>query len=124
MALQAFKKRNEDARRRVQMLSEQAQEIDFQRYRSILRDQSAVDEIEQYFKTFKPVTYDVSRQIKAIEAFEVQAVKNAEETKRNVDMELQDLDKTLKNIEEARPFEDLTVVIVSLFPISIRTLGW
>jgi hypothetical protein len=27
-----------------------------------------------------------------------------------VDLELQDLAKTLKNIEEARPFEDLTVV--------------
>jgi hypothetical protein len=27
-----------------------------------------------------------------------------------VDQELKDLEKTLKNIEEARPFEDLTVV--------------
>ena len=69
-----------------------------------------VDEIENHFKTFKPVTYDVGRQIKAIEAFETQAVKNAQETKGLVDKELQDLEKTLKNIEEARPFEDLTVV--------------
>lgn len=69
-----------------------------------------IDEIENHFKTFKPATYDVSRQIKAIEAFEAQAIKNAEETKGRVDMELKDLEKTLKNIEEARPFEDLTVV--------------
>lgn len=52
----------------------------------------------------------MNRQIKAIEAFEAQAVKSAEETKGKVDMELKDLEKTLKNIEEARPFEDLTVV--------------
>ena len=69
-----------------------------------------MDEIENHFKTFKPATYDVGRQIKAIEAFETQAVKNAQETKGLVDKELQDLEKTLKNIEEARPFEDLTVV--------------
>ena len=52
----------------------------------------------------------MNRQIKAIEAFEAQAVKSAEETKGVVDKELKDLEKTLKNIEEARPFEDLTVV--------------
>ena len=52
----------------------------------------------------------MGRQIKAIEAFESQAVKNAQETKGAVDRELVDLEKTLKNIEEARPFEDLTVV--------------
>jgi F-type H+-transporting ATPase subunit d len=109
-SLQAFKKRSEDARRRVQALSEQPQTVDFAQYRSLLKNQAVVDEIEKYFSTFKPATYDVARQIKAIEAFEAQAVKNAEETKGRVDLELKDLEKTLKNIEEARPFEDLTVV--------------
>ena len=37
-------------------------------------------------------------------------MKNAEETKGRVDLELKDLEKTLKNIEEARPFDELTVV--------------
>lgn len=37
-------------------------------------------------------------------------MKNAEETKGKVDLELKDLEKTLKNIEEARPFDELTVV--------------
>lgn len=69
-----------------------------------------VDEIEKHFSTFKPATYDVGRQIKAIEAFEAQAIKNAEETKGRVELELKDLEATLKNIETARPFEDLTVV--------------
>jgi hypothetical protein len=50
--------------------------------------------------------------VKAIEAFEAQAVKSAEETKGRVDAELADLEKTLKNIETARPFEDLTVVCI------------
>lgn len=39
---------------------------------------------------------------------------NAEATKDKVDAELADLQKTLKNIEEARPFEDLTVVCIIL----------
>lgn len=109
-ALQAFKKRNEDARRKVQVLSEQPQQIDFKHYRSILKNQAVVDEIENHFKSFKPATYDVARQIRAIEAFESQALKNAEQTKDKVELELQDLQKTLRNIEEARPFEDLTIV--------------
>jgi F-type H+-transporting ATPase subunit d len=112
-SLQAFKKRNEDARRRVTQLSEQPSKVDFAHYRSILKNQAVVDEIEKHFNSFKPATYDVGRQIKAIEAFEAQALKNAEETKGRVDLELKDLDKTLKNIEEARPFDELTVVCIT-----------
>ncbi|EGR46552.1 hypothetical protein MKX07_004210 [Trichoderma sp. CBMAI-0711] len=108
-SLQAFKKRNEDARRKVQQLSEQPTAVDFAHYRSVLKNQAVVDEIEKRFKAFKPTTYDVTRQIKAIEAFEVEAVKNAEATKQAVDLELKDLAATLKNIEEARPFDELTV---------------
>jgi hypothetical protein len=66
--------------------------------------------MERVLRDFKPKTYDVNKQLKAIEAFEAQAVKSAEETKGVVDRELGDLQKTLTNIEEARPFEDLTVV--------------
>ncbi|CAF9923282.1 MAG: ATP synthase d subunit [Alectoria fallacina] len=108
-ALQAFKKRNDDARRKVNLLSSQPQSVDFQHYRSTLNNTAVVDEIQGHFKAFKPATYDVGRQIKAIEAFEVQAVKSAEETKGRVDGELRELEKTLENIETARPFEDLTV---------------
>lgn len=60
------------------------------------------------------MTYDVNRQIKAIEAFETQAIKNAEETREKVGVELQHLEATLKNIEEARPWEDLTVVSIEI----------
>jgi F-type H+-transporting ATPase subunit d len=112
-SLQAFKKRNEDVRRRVQLLSEQPSKVDFAHYRTILKNTPVVDEIEKHFSTFKPATYDVARQIKAIETFETQAIKNAEETKGKVDLELKDLEKTLANIESARPFEDLTVVCIA-----------
>jgi hypothetical protein len=76
----------------------------------VLKNTAIVDEIEKQFSAYKPATYDVNRQLKAIEAFEAQAVKSAEETKMVVDRELGDLRKTLKNIEEARPFDELTVV--------------
>lgn len=97
----------------MQALSEQPTKVDFAHYRSILKNTAVVDEIEKHFATFKPATYDVARQIKAIEIFEAQAIKNAEETKGRVDLELKDLAATLKNIEEARPFEDLTVVCIA-----------
>ena len=109
-ALQTFKKRNDDARRKVQILSEQPQTVDFSHYRSVLKNQAIVDDIEKQFSAFAVKKYDVNRQIKAIEAYEAQAVKSAEETKGKVDAELKDLEATLKNIESARPFEDLTVV--------------
>ncbi|KAI9760605.1 MAG: ATP synthase d subunit [Chaenotheca gracillima] len=108
-ALQAFKKRNEDARRKLTLLQEAPQNVDFAYYRQTLKNTAVVDEIENHFKSFKPATYDVNRQLKAIEAFEQQALTNAQETKGKVDAELADLEKTLKNIEDARPFEDLTV---------------
>ncbi|KAH7358115.1 ATP synthase subunit D [Plectosphaerella cucumerina] len=108
-SLQAFKKRNEDARRKVASLRELPTEVDFAHYRSTLKNQAVVAEIEKRFAAFKPSTYDVARQVKAIEAFEVEAVKNAEATKEQVGLELKDLEKTLTNIEQARPFEDLTV---------------
>ena len=109
-ALAAFKKRNDDARRKVQVLSEAPQSVDFEAYRAQLNNRAVVDEVEQRVKSFTPKTYDVAKQVKAIEAFEAQAVKNAQDTKGAVDKELSDLQKTLKNIEEARPFDELTTV--------------
>jgi F-type H+-transporting ATPase subunit d len=112
-SLQSFKKRNDEARRKVTVLAEQPQTVDFSHYRGILKNKAIVDEIENHFKTFKPASYDVNRQLKAIDAFESQAVENAQATKGKVEAELQNLQKTLENIETARPFEDLTVVRTS-----------
>ena len=109
-SLAAFKKRNDDARRKVTMLTEQPQSVDFEHYRSILSNKAIVDEIEKQVKPFKPATYDVNRQLKAIDAFEATALKSAQDTKAVVDQELRDLNKTLTNIETARPVTDLTVV--------------
>jgi len=108
-ALANFKKRNDDARRRVQVLSEQPTSVDFGHYRSVLKNTAVIDEIEQYFKTFQPKTYDVSKQIKAIESFEQVAIKNAEETKSKVEVELRSLEKALNDIEGARPWDQTTV---------------
>ncbi|CAN8100352.1 unnamed protein product [Discula destructiva] len=108
-SLQAFKNRNDTAKRQLQQLSELSTTVDFAHYKSTLKNQAVVDEIERRFKAFKPATYDVSRQLKAIEVFEAEAVRNAEATKEKVDLELKDLEKTLQNIEQARSFEELTV---------------
>ena len=108
-SLANFKKRHDDARRRVQVLSDQPTSIDFSYYRSVLKNTAVVDEIEQHFKGFQPKTYDVSKQIRAIEAFEQVAVKNAEDTKEKVAVELRSLEKALNDIEGARPWDETTV---------------
>ena len=83
-SLQAFKQRNEVARRRVAALSEQPTTVDFAHYRSVLKNQAVVAEIERRFKEFKPARYDVARQLKAIDAFEVEAVRNTQAAKEKV----------------------------------------
>ncbi|KAL8826096.1 MAG: hypothetical protein Q9191_004013, partial [Dirinaria sp. TL-2023a] len=108
-SLSAFKKRNDDARRKLNQLNALPQTVDFAHYRSTLKNTAVVDEIEQQFKQFKPATYDVNRQLKAIEAFEAQAVRGAEETKAKVDGELKTLDVALKNIQNTRPWEDISL---------------
>lgn len=117
-SLQAFKARNDNAKRKLQQLSELPTTVDFAAYRSVLKNSAVIDEIEKRFTAFKPATYDVNRQLKAIDAFEAEAVKNAEATKEKVDLELRDLEKTLKNIEDARSFEELTVVRTRTGPVS------
>lgn len=109
-SLQAFKSRNDNAKRQLQQLSELPTTVDFAHYKATLKNQAVVAEIESRFKAFKPASYDVTRQLKAIETFEAEAVRNAQETKEKVDLELKDLEKTLQNIEQARSFEELTVV--------------
>ncbi|KAL8972147.1 MAG: hypothetical protein Q9197_002921 [Variospora fuerteventurae] len=108
-SLAAFKKRNDDARRRLAVLKSQPQSVDLAHYRQVLNNTAAVDEIDTFMKSWKPVTYDVGRQVKAIEAFEAQAVKSAEETRAVVEKEVGALERTLENIEGARGWEDLTV---------------
>ncbi|KAF7505759.1 ATP synthase d subunit [Endocarpon pusillum] len=108
-SLAAFKKRNDDARRKVQALSEAPQTVDFAHYRSVLKNQSVIDEIEGHFRSFRPVTYDVNKQLAAIEQFEKVAMRNAEETKEKVEVELRSLEKALGDIEGARPWEETTV---------------
>ncbi|KAG8925269.1 ATP synthase d subunit [Tulasnella sp. 419] len=108
-SLQAFRKRNTDAHRVNNTLKAQSATVDIGHYRKILKNQAVVDEAEKILKEFKPVTYDVNEHVKAIEAFEAKAVAKAEETSKKIDQELKDLQATLANIEEARPFEDLTV---------------
>lgn len=64
---------------------------------------------EKIMNEFKPVTYDVDAQVKAIESFESVAVKQAQESSAKLEAELKDLKETLNNIEGARPFDQLTV---------------
>lgn len=107
-ALQAFRKRHTDAQRIHGQYASQPTTVDFSHYRSVLKNQAIVDEAEKLFKDFKPVTYDVNAHIKAVEAFETKAVAKAQETAEKIDVELKELQATLANIEEARPFDDLS----------------
>lgn len=107
--MQAFRKRHGEAQRLQAQYASQPTTVDLDHYRSILKNKAIVDDVSKLLKDFKPVTYDVNAHIKAIETFESTAVAKAKETVEKVDLELKDLQATLANIEDARPFEDLTV---------------
>jgi F-type H+-transporting ATPase subunit d len=73
-ALQAFRKRHSDAQRIQSQLASQPTTVDLAHYRSVLKNQAIVNEAEKLLNGFKPVTYDVTAHIKAIETFETKAV--------------------------------------------------
>jgi F-type H+-transporting ATPase subunit d len=49
-------------------------EIDLAHYKSILKDQSAVQNAEKVLREFKPVDYDLSKWNGVVDAFEGKAV--------------------------------------------------
>lgn len=108
-SLTAFKKRFDEAKKEQVTLDAQPTTVDFAHYRLVLKNQKVVDEIEQYVKNFKPVTIDVSKTIANIEIFEDKAVENAKLTEKSVTEEIKQLEGALKDIEAARPFDQLTV---------------
>jgi len=112
-SLQAFRKRHSEAQRLSNAYANQPTSVDFTHYRSVLKNQAIVDEAEKLLKDFKPVTYDVNAHVKAIETFEAKAVAKAQETEQKIDVELKQLQETLANIDEARPFEQLTAADVA-----------
>ncbi|GAA96676.1 uncharacterized protein L969DRAFT_20022 [Mixia osmundae IAM 14324] len=107
--LQAFRKRHDDARIANNGLKEQKADIDFAHYREVLKNKDVISQAEKLYNDFKPVDYDLGAQLKAIDAFEAKAVEAATQAESKIDTELQQLNGTLKDIEDARPFEDLTL---------------
>ncbi|KAI9629992.1 hypothetical protein KEM48_012406 [Puccinia striiformis f. sp. tritici PST-130] len=109
-SLSAFRARNAAAKASLSALKSQKQDIDFAHYRNVLKKNTQiVDRLEKVWNEFKPAEYDVSAQIKAIEAFESKAVSSATEASQKIEEELAALNATLQNIEGARPFDQLTL---------------
>lgn len=73
-ALQAFRKRNDEAKRVLAALKEQKTEVDFEHYRTILKNKGIVNEAEKVLRDFKPTKVDSDKQLKIIETFEEKAV--------------------------------------------------
>ncbi|KAG0680994.1 ATP synthase d subunit [Pichia californica] len=107
-SLTAFKKRNDEAKTTLYELKHQPTDVKFDAY-SHLKNQEIISKIKSDVSSFKASTIDLSKQLKVIEAFEVKAIENAKKTESLVLAELADLEKTLDNIESARPFDQLTV---------------
>lgn len=108
-SLTAFKKRHDEAKKEYLSLSQQPTTVDFAHYKTILNNKKVVDEVEKQVSSFKPVTYDVSKTLKTIEMFEQKAIENAKLTEKSVLDEINQLNTTLKDIENSRPFDQLTV---------------
>ena len=107
----------------------------------MLKNQDIVQQLEQKLKDFKPADYDLSAQLKSIDAFEAKGVgdpwasnveqrlsscdkqvKSAEEAEKHISEEMSKLEATLQDIEGARPFNELTVGLISfLFRIAVHS---
>ncbi|KAI5951385.1 ATP7 [Candida jiufengensis] len=108
-SLTAFKKRYDEAKKNYIDLSSQPTEVDFNHYRSILKNTKVIDEVEKAVQGFKPISVDLSKNLKNIDIFEQKAVENAQLTEKSVSKEIAELKATLKDIESSRPFDQLTV---------------
>ncbi|KAG5437734.1 hypothetical protein PCANB_000447 [Pneumocystis canis] len=108
-SLLEFQKRNIDAQTKVNLLQEQAQGINFSYYHSIIKDKTLLNEIEKDVKGFKPLKYNIDSQMKMINLLETKAFQSAKKMEYQIDLELIQLKKTLLNIQQARPIEDLTI---------------
>lgn len=105
--LTAFKKRYEEAQKLKHSLKEQ--KIDFNHYKNLLKNSKIVDEIEKKVNNFTPTTYDISKTLKSIDIFESKAIENAKLTEKSVISEIKQLESTLNDIKNSRPFSELTV---------------
>lgn len=117
--LNAFRRRHAELQQNVASLKEEIQNnpIEFNDYRSVLKNQGVVSEAEKVYKSFKPTTYNLSEQNKLIEKQQAVAVERAKKTAAIVKTELTDLKKLLKDIETARPVDQLTVDdVATAFP--------
>ncbi|KAI8813623.1 hypothetical protein BJ742DRAFT_788959 [Cladochytrium replicatum] len=108
-SLNAFRRRQQELQKTVQELKDHQTSIDFDAYRRVLSNKGIVDEAQKAFAAFKPATYDVTEQVRIIEQHEAKAVAAAEKTTQKIQVELKELDTLLKNIETARPLDQLTV---------------
>ncbi|ODN83370.1 hypothetical protein L202_01522 [Cryptococcus amylolentus CBS 6039] len=108
-ALQSFRARHTAAINKNSALKSTVPELDLAQYKSVLKDQQAVNLAEKVLGEFKAVDYDVSKWNGVVDAFEGKAVAAAKETVSKISAEESSLQATLSNIKDARPFEDLTV---------------
>ncbi len=109
VSLTTFKKRNDEAKTTLYNLKQEPTDVDFAAYKTKLHSAKIVDKIQADIKSFKATKTDLKKQLNLISAFQAKAVENAKETESLVLKELTELEKTLQNIESARPFDELTV---------------
>lgn len=108
-SLTAFKKRNDEAKKVLYELKSQSVDVPFSDFAAKLKNAEIFKTIQKDFGTFKASEVDLKKQLNIIEAFEAKAIENAKATESLVLAELNELEKTLDNIETARAFDQLTV---------------
>ena len=69
-----FKKSYDEMKRELETLQAQKTEINFNHYKSVLKNKSIVDKLEKTYKNFAPIKYDHNDAISIIEKYEKIAV--------------------------------------------------
>ncbi|OMH78436.1 ATP synthase subunit d, mitochondrial [Zancudomyces culisetae] len=111
-ALQEFNKKFTETDRDLSALNAQKTEIDFEYYRSVLKNTEVVDKLQKKYAAFKPVKLEISEQLKAIEQLEKSASTSAKDYSVDLQNRLAGLKETIGNIQAARPVDELTTIDV------------
>lgn len=69
-----FKKSYDEMKRELETLQAQKTEIDFNYYKSALKNKNIVDKLESTYKSFNPIKYNHNEAISIIEQYEKIAV--------------------------------------------------
>jgi F-type H+-transporting ATPase subunit d len=107
-SVQSFRTRHAQLQKTLNELKDSSAEINFDAYK-VLKNQQVVEEAKRALSSQKILKFHSEKQLQEIEKARQAAVSLAKKTEQSIQAEMSELKVLQKDIEEARPIEELTV---------------